>query len=104
MSRRPTVVDLFAGAGGMSLGFEQAGFDVIAAVELDPVHAATHHFNFPITATLAHSVIGLDAHAILRHRTEMNGNGGVDVVCGGGRAKASLSSGSACWTTLEISL
>ena len=29
---RPVGVDLFAGAGGMSLGFEQAGFDVVAAV------------------------------------------------------------------------
>ena len=30
-----TSVDLFAGAGGLSLGFENAGFEVIAAVELD---------------------------------------------------------------------
>lgn len=44
---RPVSVDLFSGAGGMSLGFEQAGFDVVAAVEYDPVHAATHAFNFP---------------------------------------------------------
>lgn len=44
---RPIVVDLFAGAGGLSLGFEQAGYDVAAAVEFDPVHAATHEFNFP---------------------------------------------------------
>ncbi|NQU41185.1 MAG: DNA cytosine methyltransferase [Lentisphaerae bacterium] len=83
MSSRPTVVDLFAGAGGMSLGFEQAGFDVAAAVELDPVHAAVHHFNFPTTATLARSVVGLDAHSILQHRKETNGKRGVDVVCGG---------------------
>ena len=37
-------VDLFAGAGGMSLGFEQAGFNVAASVEYDPVHCSTHEF------------------------------------------------------------
>jgi len=45
--RRP-VADLFAGAG-FSLGIEQAGFDVLVAVEYDPVHAATYAFNFPLT-------------------------------------------------------
>lgn len=45
--RRPLAVDLFAGAGGLTLGLEQAGFDVVAAVEYDPVHAATHEYNFP---------------------------------------------------------
>jgi DNA (cytosine-5)-methyltransferase 1 len=49
---RPMVVDLFAGAGGLSLGFEQSGYDVVAAVELDPIHAAVHEFNFPYGTTL----------------------------------------------------
>ena len=43
---RPTVLDVFAGVGGLGLGFEQAGFDVVAAIEIDPVHAATHAFTF----------------------------------------------------------
>lgn len=44
---RPTAVDLFCGAGGFSLGVEQAGFDVLAAVDYDAVHSAIHSFNFP---------------------------------------------------------
>lgn len=47
--RRPITVDLFAGAGGLALGFEQAGFDVVASFDYDPVHCAIHAFNFPLT-------------------------------------------------------
>jgi DNA (cytosine-5)-methyltransferase 1 len=49
---RPIAIDLFAGAGGLSLGAEQAGFDVVSAVEYDPVHCAVHAFNFPRTSVL----------------------------------------------------
>lgn len=63
-SNRPVAVDLFAGAGGMSLGFEQAGFDVVAAVEIDPVHCAVHKFNFPRTIVLPKSVSELTAKEI----------------------------------------
>lgn len=53
MSERPIAVDLFSGAGGLSLGFEQAGFDVRASVDVDPVHCAVHEFNFPGCVTIA---------------------------------------------------
>lgn len=33
--QKPTLIDLFSGAGGISHGFEQAGFSVIAGVDLD---------------------------------------------------------------------
>lgn len=40
------VVDLFCGAGGLALGFEAAGFEIAAAVDSDPVCAATFEQNF----------------------------------------------------------
>ncbi|UFS67418.1 DNA cytosine methyltransferase [Paracoccus denitrificans] len=78
---RPVAVDLFAGAGGMSLGFEQAGFDVVAAVEIDPVHAATHEFNFPDCAVICGSVSDVSGEEI--RKAAKLGERKVDLVFGG---------------------
>lgn len=42
----PTFIDLFCGAGGMSLGFTGAGFEPVFAVESDRHAAATYRRNF----------------------------------------------------------
>lgn len=49
-------VDLFAGAGGMSLGAQLAGIDVVLAVENDPHAAATYRRNHPKTRVLEQGV------------------------------------------------
>ncbi|MBD2441108.1 DNA cytosine methyltransferase [Nostoc sp. FACHB-110] len=79
--RRPIAVDLFAGAGGMTLGFEQAGFDVLASVEIDPIHCATHEFNFPFCTVLCKSVEDTTGQEI-RRRSKI-GDREIDaVICG----------------------
>ncbi|WP_432726555.1 DNA cytosine methyltransferase [Variovorax sp. W6] len=78
---RPIGIDLFSGAGGLSLGFEQAGFDVVAAVEIDPIHAAVHEFNFPHCKVIARSVTELTGESI--RQSAGLGRNPVDVVFGG---------------------
>ncbi len=79
--QRPIAVDLFAGAGGMTLGFEQAGFDVLASVEIDPIHCAIHKFNFPSWSILCKSVVDTTGQEI--RSSSSIGDREIDVVFGG---------------------
>lgn len=51
-----SVVDLFAGAGGLSEGFRQAGFAVIAGTDNDPDAMATYARNFPEATTITGNI------------------------------------------------
>ena len=87
---RPRVLDLFAGCGGISLGFQRAGFEITGAVENDPEAAATHARAFHADSPL------LAAHAEARdicatHPTELvksldlgdDASSAIDVIVGG---------------------
>ena len=45
---KKTVIDLFSGCGGLSLGLEQAGFNVVFANDINPICAETFIYNFKI--------------------------------------------------------
>lgn len=47
IANKPTLVDLFCGAGGMSLGFKQLGFKIAFANDIEPACIETYSFNHP---------------------------------------------------------
>ena len=54
--KKAKVIDLFSGVGGLSLGAALAGFELTAAVEIDPHALYAHSTNFPRTVHIAKSV------------------------------------------------
>ncbi|MDD2878813.1 MAG: DNA cytosine methyltransferase [Rhodoferax sp.] len=59
MSKTIKIIDLFAGAGGFSLGAARAGMRVVSSVEIDPFANETHYRNFPNTNHLGHDIASL---------------------------------------------
>lgn len=57
---KPIAVDLFAGAGGLSMGLTQAGFEVALANEIDANFAATYQLNHAGTRLLTCDVASVD--------------------------------------------
>jgi DNA (cytosine-5)-methyltransferase 1 len=63
--QRLSAVDLFCGAGGLSEGLRQAGFNVLAAADHDPDACATFRHNFPETSLIEGDLTDRAKHAAL---------------------------------------
>lgn len=66
VKRMPTIIDLFAGAGGLSLGAARAGFTVGAAIDIDKNAMETHKCNFPYAAHIQQDITSLNGNTILQ--------------------------------------
>ena len=75
---KPSVIDLFAGVGGLSLGFEKQGFDVLIANEYDKSIAAAYTENHKKTKMIVGDITSLDLKETFGSYT-----GKIDVVIGG---------------------
>jgi len=82
-----TCVDLFAGAGGLSLGFKWAGFKTLAAVEIYKEAVMTYAYNFPnvkvINGDIRESSLKEELCAYVNRRLKEMGKEELDVLIGG---------------------
>ena len=76
----PTAIDLFSGCGGLTAGLRNAGFDVIAAVENEPLACATYKLNHPATLLLERDITELRP-TYLRKRLGIR-KGGLSLLAG----------------------
>ncbi|NBH97012.1 DNA cytosine methyltransferase [Anaerotruncus sp. 1XD22-93] len=72
-----TSLDIFSGAGGMTLGFKLAGIKSIGAIEIDRFAAETFKFNFPEIPLYARDVYSFSDEEI------QDLFSGVDIIAGG---------------------
>ena len=59
-----SMIDLFAGAGGLSEGLEEAGFHGVFASEIVPQYADTYRRNHPNTTVITEDIRNLDAEDV----------------------------------------
>lgn len=78
---KPTTIDLFAGAGGMSEGFRQAGFQTIFANDVEEPATKTFSRNHPTSQVVAGDIRNIDATELLGHLNIKPGE--LDVLVGG---------------------
>ena len=79
MASKPTVIDLFCGCGGFSLGFEQAGYEVLLAIDAWQDALDTYKHNRTTDHTFCADLKNLNPQDV---RARIN-NKSVDVIIGG---------------------
>lgn len=80
MNKRLTALSLFAGAGGLDIGFHQEGFDIVACIELEEIFCQTLELNRGRYLPQNCQIIKEDIQAVDPSRL---GIGHVDLIIGG---------------------
>ena len=75
------LLDLFAGAGGLSCGLRRAGFEAIYANEIDPIYASTYANNYDLAEVSVEDIRNIDPSSV-RKGLSLN-IGELDLLAGG---------------------
>ena len=73
------VLDLFCGSGGISQGFESAGFQIVGGIDFDPDSINTFKANFPYAKALCVDLLIFSDAEIKKEFTKLK----IEVVVGG---------------------
>lgn len=77
----PTLIDLFSGCGGVTQGFKNKGYQVLAAVEWDPIVAQTYSANHPEVVMYPKDIRKVDPKDIMRRCNLLRGELNVLSIC-----------------------
>src|ERR1700723_1344109 len=63
----PRIISLFSGAGGLDLGFKQAGYSIAVAVDSADSAIRTHRKNFPRTKSFVADLVAIKPAGVLAY-------------------------------------
>ena len=99
---RHTALSLFCGAGGCSLGFQRAGYEILFASDIDKAAIDTYKANFPATSCTQSDIRKIDFSQILFDLGLLVGE--LDILIGGPPCQGFSTAGLRFWDDPRNSL
>ncbi|MCE2433298.1 MAG: DNA cytosine methyltransferase [Candidatus Latescibacteria bacterium] len=95
MDAKPLAISLFAGAGGCSLGFKRAGYNILYAIDINENAVETYRHNFPNTQCKMADIMSCDFEKLLKNLKLKTGD--LDILIGGPPCQGFSTAGMRFW-------
>jgi DNA (cytosine-5)-methyltransferase 1 len=95
LNKNPLAISLFSGAGGCSLGFKRAGYNIIYAMDIDSTAIETYRYNFPETICDVADIREIDWRLLMSRLNLIRGE--LDMLIGGPPCQGFSTAGMRFW-------